>query len=69
MLCKDDVDHKTKTIAKACKQKFMNITLPTIVIKQNKQKENSATHSKQNLESADSCEAPPSSSRKNLRFP
>lgn len=33
----------------------MNITLPTIVIKQNKQKENSATHSKQNLESADSC--------------
>lgn len=33
----------------------MNITLPTIVIKQNKQKENSATHSKQTLESADSC--------------
>lgn len=44
MLCKDDVDHR-KTIAKACKQKFMNITLPTIVIKQNKKKENSATHS------------------------
>lgn len=41
----DDVDHKKKkTIAKACKQKFMNITLPTIVIKQNKKKENSATH-------------------------
>lgn len=33
----------------------MNITLPTIVIKQNKKKENSATHSKKNLESADSC--------------
>lgn len=70
MLCKDDVDHKTKTIAKACKQKFMNITLPTIVIKQNKQKENSATHSanKTKLRISRQLQAPPPSSRKNFRF-
>lgn len=61
MLCKDDVDHnRKKNNSKGMQTKVYeyNFTNNCNKTKQEK-KENSATHSKQNLESADSCKPLP----------